>query len=275
MNTPKTIFCDLDGTLVKHPGDVSLLTSPEYELELLPGVKSRQEEINKFFREYQRLKGPKPGEQGLPAWDDDYNTDGIPDHWNNPEDDDTYTQRHDITYFTEEDDGFIPRLNEDIPANNVNENQTLQFLRDDLNEYLKDIDTPLVSDSADERPEWPHISDGYLKIRNLNQAIIIRSQESVDTGIIGADAENPSYLNDGFTITMWVRFLDRVSTGTLFNYGNPTRPNNLNPLGFMLETISVHEDDFGDNDIFTTGITPNEAGFFQDNSYERFIRLYI
>ena len=39
MNTPKTIFCDLDGTLVKHPGDVSLLTSPEYELELLPGVK--------------------------------------------------------------------------------------------------------------------------------------------------------------------------------------------------------------------------------------------
>ena len=36
---PKTIFCDLDGTLVKHPGDVTLLTSPEFELEVLPGVK--------------------------------------------------------------------------------------------------------------------------------------------------------------------------------------------------------------------------------------------
>ena len=39
MSKPKTIFCDLDGTLVKHPGDVSVLTSPEYKLEVLPGVK--------------------------------------------------------------------------------------------------------------------------------------------------------------------------------------------------------------------------------------------
>jgi len=38
-NKPKTIFCDLDGTLVKHPGDVTIITSPEYKLELLPGVK--------------------------------------------------------------------------------------------------------------------------------------------------------------------------------------------------------------------------------------------
>ena len=37
--TPKTIFCDLDGTLVKHPGDVTKITNPEYELEVLPGVK--------------------------------------------------------------------------------------------------------------------------------------------------------------------------------------------------------------------------------------------
>ena len=38
-NKPKTIFCDLDGTLVKHPGDVMVITSPDYKLELLPGVK--------------------------------------------------------------------------------------------------------------------------------------------------------------------------------------------------------------------------------------------
>ncbi len=40
-NKPKTIFCDLDGTLTKHPGpDFSTsLQDPNYELELLPGVK--------------------------------------------------------------------------------------------------------------------------------------------------------------------------------------------------------------------------------------------
>ena len=37
MNKPKTIFCDLDGTLVKHnhPVDVQ---DPYLELEVLPGV---------------------------------------------------------------------------------------------------------------------------------------------------------------------------------------------------------------------------------------------
>jgi hydroxymethylpyrimidine pyrophosphatase-like HAD family hydrolase len=38
-NKPKTIFCDLDGTLTKHPKDVGLIQNPDYELEVLPGVK--------------------------------------------------------------------------------------------------------------------------------------------------------------------------------------------------------------------------------------------
>ena len=38
-NAPKTIFCDLDGTLTKHPTDVGLIQVPNYELEVLPGVK--------------------------------------------------------------------------------------------------------------------------------------------------------------------------------------------------------------------------------------------
>ncbi len=37
-NKPKTIFCDLDGTLVKHPGNVRLIQDPNFELEVLPGV---------------------------------------------------------------------------------------------------------------------------------------------------------------------------------------------------------------------------------------------
>ena len=38
-NKPKTILCDLDGTLTKHPGDSTVIQNPDYELEVLPGVK--------------------------------------------------------------------------------------------------------------------------------------------------------------------------------------------------------------------------------------------
>ena len=35
---------------------------------------------------------------------------------------------------------------------------------------------------------------------------------------------------------MWVRFLDKVSEGTLFNFGNPTRVDDY--LGFKLDTLT-------------------------------------
>ena len=38
LNKSKTIFCDLDGTLVKHCGNPCLITNPNYELEVLPGA---------------------------------------------------------------------------------------------------------------------------------------------------------------------------------------------------------------------------------------------
>ena len=46
---------------------------------------------------------------------------------------------------------------------------------------------------------------------------------------------------DGFTVTMWVRFLDKTSKGTLFNYGNPLR--SYDPKGFRLETYVLNKDD--------------------------------
>jgi hypothetical protein len=45
--------------------------------------------------------------------------------------------------------------------------------------------------------------------------------------------KNNSYLNDGFTITMWVRFIGKSESGTLFNFGNPLKDNGM---GFRLET---------------------------------------
>ena len=62
----------------------------------------------------------------------------------------------------------------------------------------------------------------------MNQAIIIRNEEGNDIGL-------EDWESDGFTITMWVKFLDKVNDGTLFNYGNPFRTDN--PKGFSLETF--------------------------------------
>jgi len=49
MSSPKTIFCDLDGTLTKHPGPgfSTVLQDPDYRLEVLPGVKEFLMKIDK------------------------------------------------------------------------------------------------------------------------------------------------------------------------------------------------------------------------------------
>ena len=103
----------------------------------------------------------------------------------------------------------------------------------------------------EEMPEYENQSAGYLKFRSLNQGIIIRNtnQEFIKglnpnnlTYIDNLDAEGNIVSNGtGFTITMWVRFLDKVSEGTLFNFGNPTREEN--PLGFKLETFVLNQDE--------------------------------
>ena len=75
----------------------------------------------------------------------------------------------------------------------------------------------------------------------------------------------PKFLTKGFTISQWIRFKDKVSQGTLFNYGNPVR--DKNPMGFRLETITIKEDDFMGQQL------PSYA--FKENNYERFVRLVV
>ena len=129
-------------------------------------------------------------------------------------------------------DAFITRLDEQ--ANEDNGGKTLQSLRNKLNTYLGDVDN-VIQELPDTRPEYENTSNGFLKIRKPNQAIIITAPgnnllefQKLD------DAGNPSYLTDGFTITMWVRFVSKTSEGTLFNFGNPN--SSENPHGFRLET---------------------------------------
>ncbi len=186
--------------------------------ELLGDDTTRQERIDEFFTEFRNLT------QDPPTFVDD-DGDGLLDIATE------YDELNDIT----DDNPFdntksIVRLEDNEESNN--NNQSLESLRDTLNTYLLDIDQESLS-PEDERPEYVNQSSGFLKFRQLNQGIIIRNID--DEYIEGLDPNNPTYLSTGFTITMWVRFLDKKSEGTLFNFGNPTRE--TNPLGFKLDTL--------------------------------------
>ena len=207
--------------------------------ELLPAQPNRQDTINRFFRDFDLLVGNRPTFT-------DENNDGFPESTINYDAD----EQSRIS-FKNEINASITRL--DIQANTINETKTLQSMRNKLNEFLKDADSRLVlGDAADAidgvtqtvdangniiyryrlqdlQPEYENKSNGFLKIRKPNQAIIIRGQNN---NLLEFQKED-SYLTDGFTITMWVRFVDKQSSGTLFNFGNP---NEIDGSGFRLET---------------------------------------
>ena len=101
-------------------------------------------------------------------------------------------------------------------------------MRNRLNTYLGDVDN-VIQEVEDQRPEYENIASGFLKIRKPNQAIIIKAPND---GLLEFQKNN-SYLTDGFTITMWVRFVGKTQGGTLFNFGNPLEENGF---GFRLDT---------------------------------------
>ena len=88
---------------------------------------------------------------------------------------------------------------------------------------------------------------------------------------------------------MWVRFLDKVSTGTLFNFGNPTRTDNpyglwLDAFGFKLETYVINStDEFGNGwDTYGDYVTEQNVltkdtnePFFTNSNTERFVQLVV
>jgi len=240
--------------------------------ELLPDITLRQQRIIDFFNEFQNLVGTEPsfnvGSDGL--IDVDENNVFLNNN--------IYTENHDISTAQDgdpsigiqEEDSFITRLEQD--ANSNNEQYTLQGLRNTLNQYLEDIDQELPP-LQDERPTYINQSDGYLKFRNLNQGIIIRNTEG--------DTINSDWNTTGFSITMWVKFLDKVSSGTLFNFGNPTRAEN--PFGFKLETYVLNKDDDNPHSMHGTWGDGADAiyngdgsrMYFENSNTARFVRLVV
>ena len=225
--------------------------------ELLPRGSTRQDRIDNFFQEFDNLKGDIP---------DFANWDG--DDLNLIEPEIGYESEHDIAYSQQnnldQEDKFITRLQTDA-TDSDHSGQSLQSMRDSLDEYLQDIDQS-VSPPQDQRPEYENKSEGYLKFRNLNQGIIIRNTDR--KFIQGLDPDSREYLTDGFTITMWVRFLDNSSEGTLFNFGNPIRENN--PFGIRLETFIGSDDRYIrllvlDNDGIGAGSTAGTPRYYDSH----------
>jgi len=288
--------------------------------ELLPTGDIRQARITRFFQELNALLPSQ-----LPQFDITGSIDQGPDgrvdrdtdgNWIGSLD---YSQDNSISYAQDnidgtidEEDAFIHRLKFGaVPANSTNSSKTIEDIYNTILPYLTDIleEPPILLDG---RPEYKNNSDGYLQFRNLNQGIIIRNtnKEFVE----GLNPSNPTWLTTdynglldtystdatpyefttnfilnsagtGFTITMWVRFLDKVSSGTLFNFGNPTKVEN--PFGFKLETYIVNRDDpagtsDGETDYTNFGefvdandYLSNTLGLFKNTNSERFVRLQV
>ena len=245
--------------------------------ELLPPELTKQQRINRFFSEYADLKPDPPPTETMPGFDrpalENLNPedDALTETYNE-EEANAYSDLYDISNAVpgQEADRFINWHEQDDLDNT---NRSLEWLRNDLNNYYF-LQEEVVPEIKDERPEYEPVSEGYLKIRTLNQAIIIRNEEKSDIGLIGPDPFNPIWHDTGFTITMWVRFLDKVNSGTLFNFGNPLREDD--PSGFMLETFIVEEESYAiDGAGFEDSLTFDQTGFFLIDDVERFIRLVV
>ena len=270
--------------------------------ELLPEGSLRQEQINKLYVELQTLLSPNVpdfyDEFGRVERNDDGQWVGSNNYYLN--NDISAPQDNPNEAEIDEQEAYITRLSGN--ASSLNSGKTIEDIYNLLDPYLKDINEEPVP-PIDERPEYRNQSSGYLKFRNLNQGIIIRNTDSEFVEGLNPDTED--YLDTGFTISMWVRFLDKTSQGTLFNFGNPTRLNDS--FGFKLETYVINGNDTPDlatditqnyqlwnepqdatwKQIFADGnelglsygvggaAPPPTEGFFSQTDTERFVRLVV
>ena len=77
-----------------------------------------------------------------------------------------------------------------------------------MNQFLFDIDS-VVEEVPDSRPEYENKSSGFLKLRRLNQSILIKGTAKLHHLVIGHKMvlQHHKYFN--------------TTGGTLFTYGNP------------------------------------------------------
>ena len=195
--------------------------------ELLPTGDTRQARIFRFFQELNALLPPEP-----PQFDNNndlrvdrnFNGDWVDAEEYSKNNSISYAQTNSASSTIDEEDAFIHRLKSEsiknpesaAKPNDTFENNTIEDIYRTIEPYLLDI----LEDGTglqDDRPIYQNQSDGYIKFRNPNQGIIIRGTNK--EYIEGLDPNDPTWLaqtdddgavvpGTGFTITMWVRFLD-------------------------------------------------------------------
>lgn len=238
--------------------------------ELIPGKLTRQERIDRLFSEFTDLLGPSPIEEADHGFNTDVDNDAEVDTWDNlVTGQSNWHDIYGINPIVNPDKGNIVRLETDTVSGKSG--QSLETMRNVISDYLKDLDYTFSGATTDERPEREISGGGYLQLRHLNQSIVIRNEEDKELGIVGNDEYNPDWLTQGFTISMWTRFLTQTSGGTLFNFGNPTRKNN--PYGFKLETFTISKTDYLVDGVFDGSDLPQAV--FEGSDYARFVRLVM
>ena len=285
--------------------------------ELLPTQQGRQLQVDQFVKTFGTMIPPEPPPYCTNADQPDTIPEGVFKLDIEGECNDGFRYgdwllKYDISFIQDfgisDDNAYLTRVQGNInqpgygenPENEYgsgNLNKSIQYIRDTLNEYLKDIDTAPTDEVLDGRPEYTFSSQGYLEVRNLNQAVVVKKGEGEDVGIgkmitleagvippgydrdgpaiwadiLGYDMlgyiegmQIPEYLIKGFTLTQWIKFKDKVNGGTLVNFGNPLRE--TNPTGFRLETFSINKDEHEN---------PDDTMFFVNDDQERFVRLVL
>ena len=233
LNIGQLIESDADFTYDKEKANEVLDVEID---ELLPRSSRRQELIDDFFRLYLQLRPPEyPNYQ-------DTNNDGKTD-FIGQEDFVNFGLEYNISNKDNIENfntgnKFITWLQEQEDSNNLN--KSLQYLYNDLKGFFKEQELELSDEIEDGRPEYQDISTGYLKLRALNQGIIIRKQEGTDIGFVGIDPDNPLWRTSGLSITQWIKFLNKEQDGTLMNYGNPLGV--TSPQGFSIDTYILKKD---------------------------------
>tara|TARA_R110000851_G_scaffold6810_3_gene27009 strand:+ start:405 stop:3920 length:3516 start_codon:yes stop_codon:yes gene_type:complete len=267
-------FVDIQETFRPIDPDKAKTVLDDTIFELLPPTTSRQERINNFFAEYQQLRPPVvPIDTGAVI---DADEDGVTDTID-PNESSNYSSLYDISNTTNqaaEENKYITWQQSSEDGDNAD--KSLEWLSNDIVSNFFPQSQPSIS-VEDNRPEYESTSQGYLQIRNLNQGIVVRSQTGNDVGLIGNDPNDPVWRREGFTISMWVKFLDKVSSGTLFNFGNPIRTDS--PYGFRLETYTLGRDELassGNGKTFGQESFDRGMNLFPgEETRARFVRLLV
>ena len=234
---------------VKPKRDKALVVLDTNITELLPGQSQRQNEINNFFQRFNQLIGPKPSFE-------DGDANGIAETILDKENQDN--KRISSEVGANDPNAFITRA--DADANVLNTSKTLETMRNTLNTYLGDVDA-VVEEINEQRPEYENKSEGFLKIRRLNQSILIKSP--------AGESSFDGWERTGFTVTMWVRFLNTIGGGSLFTYGNPFLRNSSS---FRLETLTKQA---GDVLIDHNPAGDSNDGLFVYSRPKRIVRLVV